>query len=244
VANLVLNGYLQASGDGCGCAGPGQDTATRKLALRCSPAYYQTIIETPTPIRVNTPGLPGDSFVELDVLANLLGIEFLQLRTEGGPFVLCIDAGPAELTSGPLTLPTGFVGGEILSVTFDSLTTINVVFDAADQGLLDVVNRINAACALAGLPTPRCTAVGSTQIKLTAIACGFDPVAPTLASVFIGTTPAQIPFPVTQAFAQGSHLTVQGNFLAEFPQYPDAPRRVEVSGQGSISVLAAGRSSL
>lgn len=245
MANLILNGYLQANGDGCGCASPaGQDSATRRLGLRCSPAWYQTIIETPVPIRVNTVGVPGANFVDLDVLANLIGIEFLQVRTDGGPMVLCIDAGAAELTSGAIPIPTGFVGGEQLNFIVDAATNVLVTFDAADQTLADVVNRVNAACALAGLPTPRCEAVGANQIKLIGIACGFDPGAPYLASiVVIPTLPVSVPFPVVQAYAVGSHLTVQGNLLVEFPPYPDAPKRVEVSGQGTISVLAAGRSS-
>jgi len=237
VANLILNGYLQASGDGCGCASPaGQDSATRRLSLRCSPAYYQTIVETPSPIRVQTPGVPGASFVDLDVVANLIGIEFLQARTEGGPFVLCIDAGAAELTSDAITIPTGFVGGETMDVTIDQNPLVTVTFQAGDQTLAQVVARINAAFALAGLPTPRCEGLGLNQIVITAIECGPD------SSVTVGPAPA-IPFTTLAAAGNGTHLTVQGNLLVEFPPWPDAPTRIQVSGQGSISVLAAGRSS-
>ncbi len=244
MANLILNGYLQASGDGCGCTGAsGQDRATRRLSLRCSPAYYQTIIDTPEPIRISTLGVPGDAFVGLDVLANLIGIELLHVRTEGGPMVLCIDAGPAELTSGALTIPTGFVGGETMNVAIDGTPVVTTTFSAGDQTLAQVVARINAAFALAGLPTPRCEAVGTTQIKLIGIACGADPSSPADSSVVVSVTPVAIPFPTTTAYGTGSHMTVQGNLLVEFPPYPDAPQRVEVSGQGTISVLAAGRSS-
>lgn len=242
MANLVLNGYLQASGDGCGCSAPsGQDVATRKLGLRCSPAYYQSIIETPVPIRVSTAGLPGAEFVEVDALAGFVGIEFLQVRSDGGPMVLCIDAGPAELTSGAMTLPTGFVGGETMTVAIDGGTPVVVTFQAGDQSLAQVVARINAAFALAGLPTPRCVAVGTTQIKLLGIRCGIDPAAPANASVVVSATPAAIPFPTTSAYATGAHIPIQGLFVAEFPPYPNAPKRVEVSGQGTLSILAAGR---
>lgn len=240
MANLILNGYLQASGDGCGCSAAGQDSATMRLGLRCSPAYYQSAINTPVPLQISTPGAPGDNFQQLDALDGFVGIEFLAVRTNA-PMVLCIDAGPAELTSDPITIPTGFVGGETLVFGVDLLTVVTVVFDAADQTLAQVVARINAACALAGLPTPRCQAVGTTQFKLIGIACGFDPTVPSAASITIISAPPQLPFTTTQAFAQGTHVEVNGLFLAEFPAYPNAPKRVEVSGQGSLTLMAAGR---
>ena len=241
MANLVLNGFLQAGGEGCGCGDSGSGV-TERLGLRCSPSVYQSIVETSSPIRVQTTGKPGDEFVDLAILGDFVGIEFLYLKTNS-PMVVCIDAGAAELTSDPLTLPTGFVGGETMTFVIDSVTTVVVTFLAGDQTLVDVVNRINAACALAGLPTPRCVAVGTNRIKIIGIACGFDPNAPSLASVVVVSSPAQIPFATSQAFAQGSHLDVAGTFLVEFPQYPDAPKRVEISGQGSVTVLAAGRTS-
>lgn len=46
--------------------------------------------------------------------------------------------------------PTGFAGGETLTLEIDNVA-IAVTFDAADQQLDDVINRINAAAALAGL---------------------------------------------------------------------------------------------
>lgn len=47
--------------------------------------------------------------------------------------------------------PTGFTGGETLDIDIDNGGTITVTFDAADQLLPAVINRINAATALAGV---------------------------------------------------------------------------------------------
>jgi hypothetical protein len=96
------------------------------------------------------------------------------------------------------------------------------------------VARINAAFALAGLPTPRCVAVGSNRLTITAIECGPK------SEVLIGVAPA-IPFTTVLATGNGSILPVAGTLLVEFPPYPNCPSRVEVSGVGSITVLAAGR---
>ena len=49
---------------------------------------------------------------------------------------------------------TGFGGGETLQVDIDNGGTITVTFDAADQSLTQVINRINAAAALAGVVGP------------------------------------------------------------------------------------------
>jgi len=232
MANLTLTGFLQAGGEGCGCDG-GSGSVNQRLGLRCSPGTYQTIIETASPIAIQTPGSAGDAFVDLAILGDLIGVEFLYVKTST-PMVLCIDAGSASLTSDPITIPTGFLGGETLTATLDALAPVVVTFDVGDQSLAQVVARINAAFALAGLPTPRCVAVGANKLTISAIECGPD------SSVVIGAAPA-IPFPSLSAAGNGAHIPVAGTFLAEFPPYPNCPTRVEVSGIGSITILAAGR---
>ncbi len=49
--------------------------------------------------------------------------------------------------------PTGFAGGEGLDLEIDG-TAVSVAFDAADQSVTQVINRINAAAALAGITGP------------------------------------------------------------------------------------------
>lgn len=56
----------------------------------------------------------------------------------------------AALDASGATYPTGFAGGETLDLEIDSVA-VPVVFDVADQALADVINRINAAAAFAGL---------------------------------------------------------------------------------------------
>jgi len=237
MGSLVLNGFLQAGGDGCGCSdSSGGSGCTERLGLRCSPGTYQSILSTDAPIRVSTPGAVGDAFVPLAMLGDFVGIEFLYVKSNA-PIALCIDAGSASLTSDAITLPTGFVGGETMTVTIDQHTPVVVTFLAGDQTLAQVVARINAAFALAGLPTPRCEAVGTTKLKITAIECGPS------SEVLIGAAPA-IPFTTSLATGNGSIIEFAGTFMIEFNPYPDSPSRVEVSGQASISVLAAGRTSV
>lgn len=57
----------------------------------------------------------------------------------------------ASVTGSGGTYVTGFVGGETLDLDIDNGGTINVVFDAADQSLAQVINRINSFAALAGV---------------------------------------------------------------------------------------------
>lgn len=57
-------------------------------------------------------------------------------------------ASSAIVTASGGSYPTGFAGGETLVIEVDDLGDITVTFDAADQSLAAVVNRINAAAAL------------------------------------------------------------------------------------------------
>lgn len=56
----------------------------------------------------------------------------------------------ASRTGSGGTYPTSFAGGETLLLEVDGGGLITVTFDAADQSLQQVVNRINAAAALNG----------------------------------------------------------------------------------------------
>jgi len=68
------------------------------------------------------------------------------------------------------TYVTGFVGGETLNVDVDG-TSLAVIFDAADQSLAQVVNRINSFAALAGIagagavPTTVARDNGSSELR-------------------------------------------------------------------------------
>lgn len=94
----------------------------------------------------------------------------------------------AQVDGAGAAFPTGFVGGETFIFTLDG-TPITVTFDAADQAIADVVNRINSAAALAGFSTPVASDNGG-QIRLTSPTTGSTS---TLAS-FGGTAQAALGF--------------------------------------------------
>jgi len=238
-ASLNLQGSLEVGGDcSAACSGSG-DRTVRRLSLRCSPGIYQSVVDTPVPLQINTPGLPGASFVDLDVLDALTAIEFLYARTNS-KFYLRIGADEALLVGVGGTFPTGFVGGETLLLTIDTVP-VTVTFLAGDQTAAQCVARINAACALAGLATPRASLTASLQIQIRGTATG------TAAQVSEGggTGAATLGFPGSPtASGKGADVGVYGTLLQEFPVFPDAPTRIQVSGQGTIAVVAAGRSSV
>jgi hypothetical protein len=72
--------------------------------------------------------------------------------------------------SGGSFTPTGFAGGETLTLEVDNVAT-PVTFLVGDTSLADVVNRINAAIALAGLSTPGASDVAG-QLRLTSPTTG------------------------------------------------------------------------
>lgn len=90
-----------------------------------------------------------------------------------GPFTLTpggVLATSAQVDGVGGSYPTGFVGGETLTLEVDNVA-IAVTFDAADQTLDDVINRINAAAALAGLsdgsnPALPARTNGGSQLRL------------------------------------------------------------------------------
>ena len=238
-ATLTLQGSLEVGGScAAACSGAG-DRTIRRLSLRCTPGFYQSVVDTPVALVVQTTGLPGAQFVDLDVLDALDAIEFLYARSNA-KLVLRIGADEAVLTASGGTYPTAFVGGETLLLTIDAVP-VSVVFDVGDQTAPACAARINAACALAGLPTPRATVATSGQLAIRGTLTG------TSASVVSGggTGAVTLGLPAAaSANGAGSDVAMLGTFLVEFPTYPDAPRRIQVSGQANLSLVAAGRTSV
>jgi hypothetical protein len=70
----------------------------------------------------------------------------------------------AQITGSGGTYPTGFTGGETLNITIDG-TPIAVVFDAADQSLVQVLARVNYFAALLSLPPVAFDSGGELQLK-------------------------------------------------------------------------------
>jgi hypothetical protein len=78
----------------------------------------------------------------------------------------------AIVTASGGSFPTGFSGGETLELDIDDIGSFVTTFDAADQALAAVINRINAAAALVpivdggGVPVTAARDNGSGQRRL------------------------------------------------------------------------------
>lgn len=84
-----------------------------------------------------------------------------------GPVNATFNATAATVTSGAQTFPTGFVGGETLTLGFDVQPNFTVFFQAADQTQAQVIARINQFAGYA-----MTASVSSTTMSLTGIQLG------------------------------------------------------------------------
>ena len=220
----------------------GVSQCVRQLALAGSCGdeglSYSSMVDTST--SVATAGVIGDAFEELDVLGDLSAIEFLYVKSSA-QVRLRIDARPSTTQALLGVYPTLFAGGEVVTWTLDELPAMTVTFDVADQSVEQCAARFNAAAALAGAPTPRVTVVGG-QLLFTSAVASPDPTeslntfagaAPVLASLGL-TAPTVTP-------GKGGDVDVQGLVLLQFPRSPNAPVRIDVSGNATLEIIAAGR---
>jgi hypothetical protein len=240
--SLTLKGTLEVGGGACASSCGSADRSLRSLALRCSTGQvFQTLVETAAPIRIATAGAVGASFVDLDLLGDLTSIEFLYMRSDA-PILVRIGAAEPVLTGSAGTFPTLFAGGETLNLNFNGVA-VSVAFLVTDQTAVQCAARINAACALAGLATPRASVLTTGQIQILGLGTG---AASTL-DVTGGTGAATLGFAGTPSdTGEGADVPLHGTLLIEFPQAgttsPPPPSRVQVSGVAGIQIVAAGRS--
>ena len=93
----------------------------------------------------------------------------------------------AALTGAGGSYPTGFVGAEHLDLEVDGVSIV-ATFEAGDQSLSQVINRINAAAALAGLTGPGSVPAtcardnGAGQLRIQSPTTGTSSVVEVLAS--------------------------------------------------------------
>lgn len=240
---LTLKGSIDV-GSGCGSpvsgCGSGIDKTVRSLAFACGSAFFETVVSTDVGLRIATPGLPGASFIDLDLLGDLTSVEFLFVRSDQA-IVLRIGAAAARRVSVGFAPPTGFVGAETLNLVVDGVP-VAVVFLVGDQTAAQVVARINAACALAGLPTPRASVTDTAQIAIEGVLTGVQGSV----EVVGGTGAATLGLAIGTSIGLGNDVTSKGLFLNQWPQtgsIPGPPSRIQVSGVATIDVLAGGRSS-
>lgn len=242
MANLILSGYLQPGGDGCGCAG-GANGGARALRFACGTEYYQTIVGTDpgSPIRIQTPGILGQNFQDLDLLDQLDAIEFLYLVTDQ-PVMLRIGAREAQILGTPITFPVNTVGGETFIFEIDGTSVTYTAPAGSFANITALMNALNGAAAAAGLATPRFTAPAATPTSL--LVSGIETGIGGNVTIGNGTLNAQIGFTNGQtADGSGSDVSFQGLWMTQFQKYPQAPERIQISGSANVSVLAAGRTS-
>lgn len=235
-SSVELRGTLQVGGDACASSCGGADSLIYQLGLRCGTSQFQSVVAVPKDLQIQTPGLPGDAFVDLDVLEDLTAIELLYLKSNNA-LIVRIGAGPAIITGVGGTFPTLFAGSETLNLTLDGVPFVTT-FTAGDQTAAQCAARINAAAALAGIATPRAIVTSSGQLQISGILTGEDGSL----AVTGGSGAATLGLTGLTAVGTGADVRINGTLLLEFDQQA-APARVQVSGNATLRLLAAGRSS-
>lgn len=233
-AKVDIRGVLEATPDGCvtSCGTVGAASKLiRSLDLGCSGGqYYESLISAS--VKLATSGSVGDTFQDLDCLDELSAIEFLYVKSTGR-IQLMIGAEAATLLGSGANFP----GLPTLSTTLvvDG-ASVPVTFEAGEDTVTEAVNRINASAALVGL-APIATAEGG-QIRLTS---------PTLGSSSSLTVPNDATA-TAMGFdggatdtGAGSVIDVEGLLVYQPPRSPNAPTKIQASGQANLDIIAAGR---
>lgn len=238
-STIEVRGTISLGGD-CisGCNGTAKGKHSTPITLSgCNGKQFQTVCECPGALVLATAGAVGDTFVDIGLLEDLTAIELLYIRSTARIQVR-IGAAAATILGVAGAFPTGFGGGETLLVTLDGVPLV-VTFTAAASLAQDVVNEINAAAALAGFLYLPATLDATAQVRISGLLTGSQ------GSVDVtgGTGAATIGFAGTPtAVGAGSDIDVDGTLLYEAPRSPNAPTRIQLSGNASVELLAAGRS--
>lgn len=226
---LQVKGYLYPGGGSCSdaCNGSKGAVAPFELAFRNCAESYAQMRSGDYPIRTN----PGE-YTVLPVSEQFTSIELLALKTSGA-LQLRLDGGAAVATTAVL-FPVADLSGLTLEFGLDGYP-IAVTFAAGDDTAEDVARRINAAAALAGAPFRPATVLAA-QVEIRGVKTG----AAGVLSAFTGTAAEPLGLDVfVGGVGTGEDITIDGLQLWQFPRAAGV-KRIEVSGQASVSVLAAG----
>lgn len=171
-------------------------------------------------------------FVDLPVTSDFTAIELLALRTSG-PLLLRFNGEPARAVTSAV-FPNAALAGTDLSFGVDGIA-ISAVFEPGEDTPAGVAARINAEAALAGASfQPARVLAGQVEIRGALAGQGGSLTAFTgAAAVLLGLQS------VAPSTGSGQTLEIDGLFMAQFRRMTGV-RRVEASGQASVSVLAAG----
>jgi hypothetical protein len=236
--SIQLSGTLTTTDDATSTGSAG--TCSKQLVLgptaTAGSRQYQAKVESTMELLT-----AAGTFVDLDGVDTLTEVRLLYLKTSAN-VVLRLYAVPAQAQAVTGTFPTTFAGGETLITTIDG-TVVTTTFQVGDQTAAQCAARINAAMALAGFATPRATVVNG-QLLITGVATAVDGAAGILS--FAGTGAATLALDtatLTPTDALGQDVDINGLYIQEFPWTGGlAPTAVQISGQSTVDVTAAGQS--
>lgn len=238
MASVSVQGTLQSGAPICGTGGTSAVASTQRLFLggTCANQGQSYDACVSSRVAIETSGAVGQNFIDLDCLDQLSSIELFSIQASAR-VMLRVDAAGALAVATAGSYPTGFVGTEALTWTLDALS-VPVSFESGDQSVEQVAARMNAAAALQGVATPRVTVV-SGQLNVTGVQTGDGG---TLA--FSGTAASQLGLDTaTITGSKGEDIQVEGLAVIQFPRFPNAPGRIQVSGVATLDLVAAGRAS-
>ena len=240
---IQLSGDLTISAGGC--AVPGADAILLGIGAPGCPGqvFYETCLRSGQQ-QINTGAVLGNQFVDLDCLDGLTGIELLYIRSTA-PVQLRIDPTRPEVASLVAVPAIGLAAG-VLAVTVraEDATEYSAAVDFSTTPAANaaaVANALNGALGAVGAVTPpdgpivRIGAGGA----LTVTAPGIGPLSRatlTDAGTILGGT-------VTADGTSTDEEPFSGLLVKEFRRAPNAPTKIQISGQASIDVMGAGRSS-
>jgi hypothetical protein len=243
---VSIRGSVGIGGD-CGCGGSsGGPGLLLGLLGSCGDGLlYETAISAPG-VALATVGSLGQNWADVGLLDSFTSIELLALKSSA-KIRLRIDPTRPALT-GSISLPSGGVTSGAATFTVTDETgeefTAAVTFSGSTTTPELVVAAINAAFGAAGTPQPPDTTIASLDDDFLVLTSpGLGP----LASVQLDAgAPADLGLGTAAVTEEGTsfdEFDIEGLFVKQFPRYPGAPTKIQVSGTASIDFVVAGRTS-
>lgn len=229
---VKLQGQITVGGSICTDPCSTVSSKIQGLSLSCSQVAFSCVVSNDVPCAVATAGLVGAVFVDLPVTDALDLVQLLYVRSNVA-MRLRIGAAEAALVSTGLTLPLS--GGETLITEVDGQAAVTTTFTAATTAQ-QVANEINAAAALLGQAPPASVNTAGALV-LSGVLTGIQGSA----LVTGGTGQVALGFAALTndtAAGEGADVDFNGAFLLETGA--TGVSRVQISGQGTLEIFAAG----
>lgn len=220
----IANGSATAT---CGVAAQ-NSTFSLSLASTYAAAFSSDLGYTfLSPLEFVTPGCA----------TSLSSIEMLYMRCDA-PLTLRIGGAVARVVGVAGTYPTLFAGGETMTVAIDGGAVNTVTFQATDQSLTDVVERVNSELVLAGLPPAVYALAVGSQLAIQGLKTGPEGIV----NITGGTALATLGLTAGTSLGAGSDMVVNGSVgPIEFYKV-GAPTTIQVKGvANAVTILVAGQ---